>query len=214
MTSTPPRGAVWLIELFIARVSAEPVFGDLAEEFAVRTGGSGHAARRWYWRQAVSTILHLAWASIQAAPWSTAALVLGGLVLAAVADRAVNGAASLLLASVNAYDYVSAVWFWRAIDATRFVVVPLALGWSCAVIARDREMVIAALIAGVLIAVLAWNVGVLIHHLVPPGPLLGSPGGRRFLYEVVQMGTTFPAVVVAGGMLRRTQQMRAARIAM
>jgi hypothetical protein len=83
MTSTPPRGAVWLIELFVPSPNAEPVFGDLAEEFAAQTGLSGHAAaRRWYWRQAVSTILHLARASIQAAPWSAAALVYGSLVAA------------------------------------------------------------------------------------------------------------------------------------
>jgi len=212
MSPKSPRAAARLVELFVPLPSAEAVLGDLEEEFAGRLSRSRHgAARRWYWRQALRTTAHLVWGSARAAPWSTAALVLGSLVLATVADRAVNGAASLLLANINAYDYVGALWFWRAVDVIRFVVVPVALGWSCATIARDREMVITALIAGVLIAVLAWNVGVLIQHLVPPGPLLGSPGGRRFLYEIVQMGTTFPLSLVAGGMMRRIQQLRAVR---
>jgi len=74
-------------------------------------------------------------------------------------------------------------------------------------------MVVTSLTLGVLIAVLAWNVTFLIQHLVPPSSFLGSPGGRRLLYEVVQMGTTFPLSLFAGGMLRRMQQMRAASVA-
>ena len=173
MTRKPPRAALWLIGLFVPRATAEPVVGDLAEEFVARVRASEPAARRWYWRQALRTTAHLVWGSVRAAPWSTAALLLGSLVLAALADRAIKNSVNLLLANVNAYDYVSAVWFWRAVDAVRFVVVPLALGWSFAAIARDRAMVITALSAGVLIAVLAWNVTVLIQHLVLPDRFFG-----------------------------------------
>ena len=212
MSPKPPRAGARLVELFVSMSSAEAVLGDLAEEFAGRLSRSRHgAAGRWYWRQALRTTAHLVWGS---APGRA---VVDGRARARQ-PRPGGGrrscgrrAASLLLANVNAYDYVSALSFWRAVDVIRFVFVPDALGWSCATIARDREMVITALIAGVLIAVLAWNVGIRRPHLVPPGALGGSPGGRRFLYDIVQVGTTFPLSLVAGGMMRRIRQLRAIR---
>jgi hypothetical protein len=202
-----------MIQLFVPTGNTEVVLGDLLEEFAQRLSQSRPGqARRWLWRQALRTAAHLAWESVRVAPWSAAALVLGSLVAAAVADRAISGLASLLLASVNAYDYLTAVWYWRAVDASRFVVVPLALGWSVAAIARERGIVIIALTTGLLIAVFAWNMGVLAPHFAQPDPLLGSPGGRRLLYEMVQKGTTFPLSLAAGGMMRRIQQLLAVRI--
>ena len=60
MTSKPPRAAVWLVELFAPIESAEGVLGDLEEEFAGRLTRSGdRPARRWYWRQALRTTVHL-----------------------------------------------------------------------------------------------------------------------------------------------------------
>jgi hypothetical protein len=203
----PPRTAVWLIEFFVPPATAEPAVGDLAEEFAARAGGSEAKARLWYWRQTLQTIPQLMWASVRLAPWSAAALVLGSLVVAALAGRAINGLASLLLANVNAYDYVSAVWYWRAVDGIRFVVMPFAVGWSVAAIDRERGLVITTLAAAVLIAIFGWNLAVLVErHLAASGLLFGSPGGRRLLYELVQAGTTFPLSLLAGGVLWRIRQ--------
>jgi hypothetical protein len=69
MTSKAPHAAVWLVELFAPMENAEGVLGDLEEEFAGRLTRSGHrAARRWYWRQALRTTIHLFWGSIRTAP--------------------------------------------------------------------------------------------------------------------------------------------------
>ena len=67
MTSKPPRAAVWLVELFAPIESAEGVLGDLEEEFAGRLTRSGdRPARRWYWRQALRTTVHLVLGAVRA----------------------------------------------------------------------------------------------------------------------------------------------------
>ena len=214
MTPKPPRTAVWLIEFFVPPATAEPAVGDLAEEFAARASRSGSKARLWYWRQAVLTIPHLMWVSVRAAPWSTAAFVLLALALAGAVDFAINTAVRLVLVNVNAYEYISAVTFWRAVFVARFVVVPLALGWSVAAIARDRQMVIPVAIAALQLAIFGWNLAFLINRLVlPPGRLFVVMLQTPALFDIAQMGTTFPALVLAGGLLRRIRQMRTARIA-
>jgi putative ABC transport system permease protein len=55
---SPPRLASWLLQRFLDAESAEAISGDLAEEFAARarSGGPG-AARRWYWRQVLASIV-------------------------------------------------------------------------------------------------------------------------------------------------------------
>jgi hypothetical protein len=214
MTPKPPRTAAWLIELFVPPAAAEPAVGDLAEEFAARAGRSEPQARRWYWRQAMLTIPHLMWASVRLAPWSTAAFVLLALALASAVDFAINSAVRLVLVNVNAYEYISAISFWRAVFVARFVVVPLALGWSVTAIARDRPMVIPAAIAALQLAIFAWNLAFLVHRLVlPPGRLFVVMLHAPPLYDIAQFGTTFPALVVAGGMLRRMYQMHAGSVA-
>lgn len=78
----PPRLAVWLIELFVPDEQASSVLGDLLEEFSDVAAKSGAAyARRWFWRQTVPTVSHLVRSGFQAAPWSTAGVVIGGLLL-------------------------------------------------------------------------------------------------------------------------------------
>lgn len=214
MTPKPPRAAAWLVEFFVPPAIAEPAIGDLAEEFATRAGRANPQARRWYWRQAVLTIPHLMWTSVRLAPWSTAAFVLLALALAGAVDFAINTAVRLVLGNVNAYEYISAVAFWRAVFVARFVVVPLALGWSVAAVARDRQMVIPVAIAALQLAIFGWNLAFLAYRLaLPPGRLFVVMLQAPALYDIAQMGTTFPALVLAGGMLRRIRQMRAASVA-
>lgn len=58
---TPPRLARAIVALFARRADCRFVLSDLDEEFArhVAEGGAG-AARRWYWRQALTSALPLA----------------------------------------------------------------------------------------------------------------------------------------------------------
>ncbi len=53
----PPRFAQLLLALSLAPRYRDQQLGDLAEEFAARTRESGYqAARRWYWRQVMSSV--------------------------------------------------------------------------------------------------------------------------------------------------------------
>ena len=54
----PPRLAVWLAGFRCASDEREYLLGDLEEEFIERARGSGlAAARRWYWRQAIRSLV-------------------------------------------------------------------------------------------------------------------------------------------------------------
>lgn len=78
----PPPVAAWLVCLFSPAEEAESVLGDLAEEFSGLAAASGAAfARKWYWRQAVRTVGHLAATAFTLAPWLTALAVIGGYLL-------------------------------------------------------------------------------------------------------------------------------------
>lgn len=78
----PPRLAAWLIELFVPNEQAQSVLGDLLEEFSdVAAKSSVANARRWYWRQALPTVLHFLASEFRAAPWLMAGVAAGGVVL-------------------------------------------------------------------------------------------------------------------------------------
>src|SRR6266852_3876745 len=78
----PPRIAAWLVNLFTSAEEAESILGDLLEEFSQLKSKSGVVfARRWYWRQTVKTIAHLAGTGFRVAPWATTAAVVGGFLL-------------------------------------------------------------------------------------------------------------------------------------
>ena len=54
----PPRLAMWLASLRIDRAEREFALGDLEEDFLrLRAEQGGRAARRWYWRQALRSVL-------------------------------------------------------------------------------------------------------------------------------------------------------------
>jgi predicted permease len=55
---TPPRVAEWIVRASIVKRDADAAIGDLYEEFSdrCRRNGSRHA-RRWYWRQALSSLV-------------------------------------------------------------------------------------------------------------------------------------------------------------
>ena len=56
--SSPPRLAAWLMRVSTVEADRQAVVGDLIEEFNALTenlGASG--ARRWFWRQALTSLL-------------------------------------------------------------------------------------------------------------------------------------------------------------
>jgi hypothetical protein len=77
----PPRFVTWLATLF-AYAERECIEGDLFEEFSALVSHSGTAAaKRWYWRQALKSIVHLFCSAFSTAPYSTTAAIMGGFLL-------------------------------------------------------------------------------------------------------------------------------------
>jgi hypothetical protein len=75
----PSPAAAWLISLFAPENQAEPIQGDLAEEFSAIESASGTcAARRWYRKQSLKTSAHLAWSGLRSAPWLITFTTLAG----------------------------------------------------------------------------------------------------------------------------------------
>jgi hypothetical protein len=214
MNPKPPRAAVWLVELFAPIESAEGVLGDLEEEFVGQLTRSGHrAARRWYWRQALRTAVHLVSGAVRAAPWSTTAQVLASLVVSLWLYGMMNGWVARLVSNLPIYDYDTSIWSWRAAALIRFIVLPIALGWSIAAFARGREMIITTFVAGALVGMLVLTLAVNAWLLLlGPGQRLGLYWVLRYVFEVFLQLSIFPLDVLIGGMLRRRQRMRTARI--
>lgn len=77
---SPPRIACWLLSLFTPAGEADPLVGDLFEEFSLIAIESGlPSAQIWFWRQTLGTIIQLIGLAFRTAPAVTLALVLGGL---------------------------------------------------------------------------------------------------------------------------------------
>jgi hypothetical protein len=197
----PPRSAGWIVERFVGGRHAESVPGDLAEEFiavAARIGPA--AARRWYWRQAGKTIPHLVWSQLRLAPISTTAMVFAGLALLGVVDLGFRMGARALLSRYSVYEHISAGWFWRMVDAGRFVIGPIAIGWLMARMAKGREMAVTSLVGVALAVVFVWNAAVIALYLQssPPGTWRNP-----IVVDVIHHGVTVPLSVLIGGIVRR-----------
>jgi hypothetical protein len=139
----PPRLAVWLVTLFAAAEQAEATLGDLLEEFFELAAKSGvGCARSWYWRQSVRTIAQFAWTGFGNAPWSTAAAVLGGFLLANLAFRLPERAIFAVLDRYQVYDHHFSVYkFWISDGIViGLVLLNIIVGSIVGVVAKGREM--------------------------------------------------------------------------
>ncbi len=148
----PPLIAAWLIELVTPHEQAESIPGDLLEEFSELASKSGLAsARRWYWRQSVKTIAHLAGAGFRVAPWSIAGAVVMGYLLrwfsAGLPEQVIVGVLHFRRHHVTPYytwpqaqTYLlwlnSGIWIGH-------LLLSLFIGCFVAVVARGSEMVAA-----------------------------------------------------------------------
>lgn len=204
-SNNPPRWAAWALNLFAPADQAESILGDLNEEFLQIGSKSGAgAARRWYWRQILTTIAHLAGSGFRGAPWSTAAAVIGGFFLL----RFVHGLPDKLLTVLT--DKYLMYWsnhfpaYLRLLNVMPigFVMGSLFAGCIVALAARGREMIATMLLALVLCAMtttsLAW--------------ILANTGNASFLWNLPWFFSD-PVAIVLGGVivrkLRSTAAMRA-----
>jgi len=154
-TARPPVIAVWLVGMFTPGKHTDAMQGDLAEEFTELVSESGAAAaRRWYWRQSVTTVADLIAIGFRVAPLLIAGAVLGGCLLLwfglGLPDRAI-------LVGLHIYRRyfgiakTLALWkFWVpwGIQTGR-VLVAMFVGCLIALTAKRREMVAAMALSAV-----------------------------------------------------------------
>jgi hypothetical protein len=139
----PPRLATWLVDLF-ASTEEESILGDLLEEYSDLASKSGVAfARRWYWRQTMKTIAHLADTGFRVAPWSTAAAVAGGFLL----HRFVSGLPDKVLSAVTdrylmywSTHFKAYIWMLNGM-LIEHLVLSMFVGCVVALAAKGREMI-------------------------------------------------------------------------
>lgn len=139
----PPRIANRLLNLFTTGEEAESILGDLHEEFSHLSSISGlAAARRWYWRQTIKTIVHLIGIGFFAAPWATAAAVIGGF----LANRYVSGLPERsIFAVVERYSlfdrHFNAYLFFATYGvAIGHLAASMFVGCLVALVSKGREM--------------------------------------------------------------------------
>ena len=139
----PPRLAVWLVNLFTLPDTAEAIMGDLLEEFSQIADQAGVVfARRWYWRQALKTIVHLIYTAYRTAPWWTSAGVVGGFLARRLLSRLVEPAIFLVLDRYQIPEHHFNVYVFLAstgIDIGHLLVF-LLVGCIAAIVAKEREM--------------------------------------------------------------------------
>ena len=139
----PPRLAVWLVNLFTVPDNAEVIMGDLLEEFSQITHQAGVVfARRWYWRQALKTIVHLIFSAYRAAPWLTSAGVAGGMLSRRLLWRLVEPTIFAVLERYQIPEYHFNVYVFFASTGLdiAYLIVFLFEGCIAAIVAKDREM--------------------------------------------------------------------------
>jgi hypothetical protein len=138
----PPFVATWVTALFAPAQEAETIIGDLQEEFSRLALIPGVAfARRWYWRQSISTIAAFVFSGFRTAPWSTAAAVAAGFSLLTL-GRFYQPAMTAVLDRYHVYEHSPGVYIFCLSYGLLMGHVFLAalVGVIVAALARGREM--------------------------------------------------------------------------
>jgi hypothetical protein len=176
----PPRVALWVVDLFASSTHAEPLLGDLHEEFAGLVATSGvAAARRWFWRQTVKTIRHLFGAAFRSAPWSIVGGVLLGLLLRRVGLSNPGSVVDVILRMQQPYSnlhYDFYVWLITWGMEVVGVIQSLLVGCAVAAVAKGREIVATIAMVAVSAVLVALSFCLQLRQLPPnlpvPWPLL------------------------------------------
>jgi len=162
----PPRLAVWLVNLFTVPDNAETITGDLLEEFSQIAHRAGVVfARRWYWRQALKTIVHLIYSAYRTAPWWTSAGVAGGFLTRRLLGRLVEPAIFAVLERYQIPELHFNLYVFFAttgIDIGHLLVF-LLVGCIAAIAAKERGMAAATTLSLIFaamtgVAVVSWVV--------------------------------------------------------
>jgi hypothetical protein len=208
----PPRLAAWLVDLFASAEQAEPILGDLSEEFSDLALCSGTAhARRWYRRQSAKTIAHLAGATLHVAPlWPAVALLLG-LLLSRFSAGLPEQLIVALLRTQRPYSnrhYDAYVWLLTYGIPFVSIAQSLLIGCVVAVLARGREMVAIMALSILRAATIAWVLFIVFGHAPPTRPVI--PFLAPFLFS---RALDLIGIVIAGVIVRKARSASARRLA-
>ena len=143
----PPLPAIWLTSLFAVAEERESILGDLLEEFSLLASKSGvPAARKWYWRQTIKTVPRIAGLALRSAPWMTFTAVVGGLVLRFLVGRLVGYVTFAVLHRYGVFfeHHHSTVYLLFNVE---HLITFLLIGLIIAFVAREREIVVTAILA-------------------------------------------------------------------
>jgi hypothetical protein len=190
----PPRPAVWLVNLFTPAEQGESILGDLLEEFSHLESKSGVAvARSWYWRQTVKTVAHLFGAGFRAAPWSTAAAVVGGFFLLRLVSGLPEHGIFAVLRRYRVFDHHFGSYVFLATDgvAVAHVMASMFVGCIVALAAKGREMVA------------TMTLGLILGAMDGAASLVWVARGHgSFLWAVPWYFADLLAIVIGGAIVR------------
>jgi hypothetical protein len=127
-----------------ASAEKESLEGDLFEEFSDLASRSGAAvAQRWYWRQALQSIVHLGIGAYRAAPYSTTAVVIAGFLLGRVLFRLVENEIFAVLERYRVFDTHFGLYVFLTSDglAAAHVATSMLVGCFVAFVAKGKEMI-------------------------------------------------------------------------
>ncbi len=190
----PPRFAEWLVGLFTLPNNAESIPGDLLEEFSqIATEAGPVVAGRWYWRQVLKTVIHLAGAAFRSSPWSTSAAVVGGFLLRKLLGPVPEEAIFAVLRKYQIFDSHFGVYLFFAstgIDIGH-VLVFLLVGCAVAMVARGREMAATTALALIFGAMVVFSSVVILAR-----------GGDPLLWRLPWYFADSCAIVLGGVIVR------------
>lgn len=201
----PPRLAVWLLELFAAGDQAQPVLGDLLEEFSELASQRGSAtARRWIWRQCVKSIPRLIGIQLRQAPWTNSAAVFAGLLLLWLANMPLIRQIPMPY-GLNWPEPVrlTTLALIPVLPLADLLIPPMLIGWLFARLSGHSGMAVAVLLA--LAIVTLRTIALLLYGHVAEPPAVWS---LFWLADPVG-AVVSPVAILLGGVMGRRKATRA-----
>jgi hypothetical protein len=193
----PPAIAARLLRLFTSNQQSELILGDLLEEFSGLASKAGPAfARRWFWRQILKTIGHLAVTEFRVAPWATTAAVIVGFSLRYFDSWLTERAIFAVLRLFSTFEHHFKIYLFFATNgiAIGHVIASLVLGCLVALVAKTREMVAIIMLGLILTIMIATSSAVWVAR------------GQGSLLWTLPLYLADPFAIVIGGIIVRSHR--------
>jgi hypothetical protein len=158
----PPWLASWLVFFCAPAPQSDAILGDLHEEFVVISEEAGAtAARSWYWRNALRTIVDLLASAMRAAPFRLAGTLLSALFVQSYAFRSYAVVMNQVLNHYRMYESHpdAYVWFFNWGFNCWHLAIAFIFGMLVAAASRDREAITVLSFAAIQFGLLVTGIG-------------------------------------------------------